>query len=108
MAFAVDERLAEGVLAHGPVELFQPYLAQGFVLKEVSAKCSGLARGKYNRFVAVEDAEPDGEAAQVVCFIEAYALSELAVEALGCIGWCKEVKGIESFSIFIFFSLPYS
>ena len=108
MAFAVDERLAEGVLAHGPVELFQPYLAQGFVLKEVSAKCSGLARGKDNGFVSVEDAEPDGETAQVVCFIQLHALPELTVVALGRIGWRKEVKGIETFSIFIFFNLPYS
>ena len=95
MALAIDERLAERVLAHGPVELFQAYLAQGLIVQVASAERSSLSGGEDNRLVAVEYTEPDGEAAQVVRLIQPYALAELAVEATGGIGRRKEMQGME-------------
>lgn len=49
MAFAVDERLAEGILAYCPVELFAPYVEQVVIVKEMSAEGGGSIVVKWRK-----------------------------------------------------------
>ena len=102
MAFAVDERLAGGILAYCPVELFAPDVEQVVIVKEMSAEGGCLPSREDDGFVAVEDAEPHGKAPDVMAVIDSYTFSQLHVEEGMRIVGSPEVQSPETVFVSIF------